>query len=316
VIVHEPVLLQEVLGFLVPPADGGLMVDATLGQAGHAEAFLLKYPRLVLVGLDADPAVLETARARLAPFGDRARFANEWFAAWLPAHAGKEQVNLLLMDLGISRFHYEASGRGFSFDRDEPLDMRLDPRLPVSAADIVNTWDPADITDVLFRFGEEQAARSITNRIVRERGNAPITSAARLAALVAAAVPAQRQHRRLHPATKTFQALRIAVNGELEQLERALAAIPRLLAPGGRVGIISFHSLEDRLVKHFFRQKSRECTCPPEWPICQCGGKAELRLVTTKSVTASEEEVARNPASRSARLRVAERPAKGAEGAA
>jgi len=314
VIVHQPVMLQEVLAFLVPPDDGGTMIDATLGQAGHAEAFLLKYPRLVLIGVDADPAVLETARQRLLPFGERARLVNGWFGSYLSGFDGADAPDLVLMDLGISRYHYEAGGRGFSFDRDEPLDMRLNPGLPLSAAKIVNSWDPADIADILFRFGEERFARAIAARLARERAKEPIESAARLAAIVAAAVPVAQRHRRLHPATKTFQALRIAVNRELEQLEQGLAAAPGLLPPGGRIGVISFHSLEDRMVKTFFREKSRECTCPPEWPICQCGGKAELRLVTRKPVVASEEEVSRNPASRSARLRVAEKPRVAADG--
>ncbi len=313
-IVHQPVLLQEVLALLVPPRDGGVMIDATLGQAGHAEAFLLKYPRLVLIGVDADPSVLETARQRLAPFGPRARLINGWFGSFLAGFGGAEAPDLVLMDLGITRYHYEEGGRGFSFDRDEPLDMRLSPDLPVSATDIVNTWDREDIADILFRYGEERFARAICARIDRERVKSPITSAARLAAIVAASVPGEQRRRRIHPATKTFQALRIAVNGELEQLEKGLAAVPGLLPPGGRIGVISFHSLEDRMVKSFFREKSRECTCPPEWPICQCGGKAELRLVTKKPVTASEEEVSRNPPSRSARLRVAEKPRTAADG--
>jgi 16S rRNA (cytosine1402-N4)-methyltransferase len=306
VIVHQPVLLQEVLAYLVPPSGGGTMIDATLGQAGHAEAFLLRYPSLVLIGVDADPAVLETARRRLQPFGSRARLVNGWFGSFLSSFHEPTAPDLVLMDLGISRFHYEAAGRGFSFDRDEPIDMRLNPDLPVSAADIVNTWEPAAIADVLFRYGEESFSRAIAARIARERAKAPIESAARLASVVASAVPGGR--RRIHPATKTFQALRIAVNGELEQLDEGLKAIPGLLPPGGRVGVIAFHSLEDRMVKTFFREKSRQCTCPPEWPICQCGGKAELRLITRKPVTASETEISRNPASRSARLRVAEKP--------
>jgi 16S rRNA (cytosine1402-N4)-methyltransferase len=257
---------------------------------------------------------METARGRLVPFGARVRFVTGWFGSFLASFKAPETAALVLMDLGISRFHYEAGGRGFSFDRDEPLDMRLDPQLPTSAADIVNTWDAGDIADILFKFGEERFARQIASRIVREREKASIGSAARLAAVVAGAVPAAQQHRRLHPATKTFQALRIVVNHELDQLEDALAQVPRILSPGGRIGVISFHSLEDRIVKRYFREKSRDCTCPPEWPICQCGGKAELRLVTGKAVVASEEEISRNPASRSARLRVAERPRESGEG--
>ena len=307
-IVHEPVLLQEVLGLLVPPGEGGLLMDLTLGQGGHAEAFLARYPRLLLVGVDADAAVLETARTRLEPFSARARLVNAWFGTFLSEYAGERDPDLILMDLGISRFHYEASGRGFSFDRDESLDMRLSENLPVTAADIVNTSEPPDLADILFRFGEERHAHAIVARIVRERGGSPISTSSRLAAIVAAAVPAEYRRRRIHPATRTFQALRIAVNRELEQLEKGLEEALRVLKPGGRIGVISFHSLEDRIVKRCFKQKSRECTCPPEWPICQCGGKAELRLVTGKPVTASEEEISRNPASRSAKLRVAEKP--------
>jgi 16S rRNA (cytosine1402-N4)-methyltransferase len=301
-------MLQEVLGLLVPPADDGLLLDVTLGQGGHAEAYLAKYPRLLLVGVDADASVLETARARLEPFSARARLVNAWFGTFLAEYAGERDPDLILMDLGISRFHYEASGRGFSFDRDEVLDMRLSGDLPVTAADLVNTSEPRELADILFRYGEERHAHAIVSRIVRERATSPITSASRLAAIVAAAVPAEYRRRRIHPATRTFQALRIAVNRELEQLEKGLEEALRVLKPGGRIGVISFHSLEDRIVKRYFKEKSRECTCPPEWPICQCGGKAELRLVTGKPVTASEEEISRNPASRSAKLRVAEKP--------
>ncbi len=307
-IVHEPVLLSEVLATLVPARPGALMVDATLGEGGHAEAFLLKYPDLTLIGVDADPWILEVARQRLAVFADRARLVNAWFSRFLSAYDDERSVDLILMDLGVSRFHYEASGRGFSFDRDEALDMRLASDLPTTAADMVNSMNRGELAGVFFRYGEERFARLIASRIVRERAKAPIDTAARLARVVAAAVPAGRRPGRIHPATRTFQALRIAVNRELEQLEEGLREAIRVLAPGGRIGVITFHSLEDRIVKRFFREKSRDCTCPPEWPICQCGGKAELRLVTAKPVTASREELSRNPASRSAKLRVAEKP--------
>jgi 16S rRNA (cytosine1402-N4)-methyltransferase len=172
----------------------------------------------------------------------------------------------------------------------------------------VNSSDAAELADILFTFGEERYARPIVARVVRERSREPFTSAARFAAVIAAAVPGQYRHGRIHPATRTFQALRIAVNRELEQLQDGLAEAVRVLAPAGRIGVIAFHSLEDRIVKRYFRDKSRQCTCPPEWPICQCGGKAELRLVTGKPVTASEAEVSLNPASRSAKLRVAQKP--------
>jgi 16S rRNA (cytosine1402-N4)-methyltransferase len=303
--------MKEVLSLLVPPGDGGLMVDATLGEGGHSLAFLQQYPRLSVIGVDADPSILATARERLRPFAERVKFVNSWFSRFFKTYPSGPGPDLVLMDLGISRFHYEAAGRGFSFDRDELLDMRLSPELPTSAADIVNTADPAELTEILFSFGEERYARAIVARLSKERAREPFTSAARLAAVVAGAVPGPYRHGRLHPATRTFQALRIAVNRELEQLEEGLVEAVRVLAPEGRIGVISFHSLEDRIVKKFFRGRSRECTCPPEWPICQCGGKAELRLLTGKPVTASDEEVSLNPASRSAKLRVAQRPREG-----
>ncbi|HVP19947.1 MAG TPA: 16S rRNA (cytosine(1402)-N(4))-methyltransferase RsmH [Spirochaetia bacterium] len=306
-IVHEPVLLQEVLAHLVPIHRGALMVDATIGEGGHAEAFLVKYPDLVLIGVDADSSILEVARQRLAAYADRVRLVNEWFSRFFAEYDEERNADLILMDLGISRFHYEASGRGFSFDRDESLDMRLGSDLSATAADMVNTLDQRDLAEVFFRYGEERFARPIASRIVREREKEPIESAARLARIVASAVPAQSRRPRIHPATRTFQALRIAVNRELEQLEDGLAEALTVLAPGGRIGVITFHSLEDRIVKRFFRDKSRDCTCPPEWPICQCGGKGELRLVTAKPIAVSPEEITRNPASRSAKLRVAEK---------
>jgi len=308
VIVHRPVLLKEVLSLLVPPADGGLFVDATLGEGGHTEAFLETYPRLSAIGVDADPAIQAAARERLRRFGDRVRFVNAWYGDFFSGYSEGRAPNLVLMDLGVSRFHFEASGRGFSFDRDEELDMRLSPGLAMTAADIVNAWEASEIAGILQEFGQERFARQIAARIVRERARSPITTSARLAAIAAAAVPASHRHGRIHPATRTFQALRIAVNGELEQVQKGVTEAVRVLAPEGRVGVITFHSLEDRIVKRIFRDKSRSCTCPPEWPICQCGGKSELRLVTTKPLTASEEEVASNPASRSAKLRVAQKP--------
>ena len=310
-IVHEPVLLKETLDLLVPPPGGGLFVDATLGEGGHTDAFLQRYPQLSVIGVDADPAIMAKARERLQPFGSRVRLVNSWYGTFFADYSEETAPNLVLMDLGVSRFHFEAAGRGFSFDRDESLDMRLSPDLPTTAADIVNTAAAAELVEILFTYGEERFARPIVSRLVRERQREPITSSAKLAAVVAAAVPVGRRHGRTHPATRTFQALRIAVNRELEQVETGVREAARVLAPEGRIGVITFHSLEDRIVKRIFKEKSRDCTCPPEWPICQCGGKAELRLVTPRPVTASEEEVSRNPASRSAKLRVAHKPGGG-----
>ena len=311
-IVHEPVLLEEVLTLLVPPTDDGLLVDATLGQGGHAEAFLKRYPECFLIGVDADSAVLETARARLSPFADRIELVRAWFGDFFSRYAktgAGRMPDIVLFDLGISSFHYIASGRGFSFDREEPLDMRLDPELAASAADLVGSSSRQELSGILREFGEERYAWEIAGRIVRERQKAPISTSARLARVIAEAVPPSYRHGKIHPATRSFQALRIAVNSELDQLGSGLAAAFGVLKPGGRIGVITFHSLEDRIVKRFFRDKAMGCSCPPEWPICQCGGKAELRTVTRKPVVPSEREIAANPPSRSAKLRVAEKGA-------
>jgi 16S rRNA (cytosine1402-N4)-methyltransferase len=308
-IVHRPVLLVETLRLLVPPADDCLMVDATLGQGGHAQAFLEQYPRLALVGIDADEAILETARSRLAAYAERIELVRGWFADVLEGWGDRRRPHLVLFDLGISRFHYEASGRGFSFERGEPLDMRLDPSAGASAADIVNGASAAELADILRRYGEEPDARRIAARIVSARAEAPIDSARRLAEVIRGAVASTRRHGRLHPATRSFQALRIAVNGELGQLERGLAAAFALLEPRGRIAVISFHSLEDRIAKRFFAARLGRCTCPPDLPICVCGGKRELTLLAPKPIRPGEEETARNPAARSAKLRAAEKAA-------
>jgi 16S rRNA (cytosine1402-N4)-methyltransferase len=288
------------------------MVDATLGQGGHAEAYLSRYPGLFLIGVDADARILAEARERLAAFAERIELVHAWFADFFDryaAAAGGRAADLVLFDLGISRYHYDSAGRGFSFGAEEPLDMRLDPGLTSTASDLVNEESREELARILREYGEERYAWQIAGRIVRERAKGPITSAAALARLISAAVPASYRHGRIHPATRSFQALRIAVNQELSQLERGLAGATAALKPGGRIGVISFHSLEDRAVKSFFRARSKGCTCPPEWPICQCGGKAELRIVTPKPIRPTPEEASRNPASRSAKLRVAEKGA-------
>jgi len=208
----------------------------------------------------------------------------------------------LLIDLGLSSMQLQASGRGFSFQRDEPLDMRFDPSQPMKADYIVNTYTQEELADLIWTYGEERRSRPIARAIVAAR---PIHTSSRLAEVVARAVGGRREG--IHPATRTFQALRIAVNTELENLQSWLTQAPRVLKPGGRLAVISYHSLEDRLVKEFLRRESRDCVCPPTTPVCVCGHKASLRLVNKKVVTASKEEVARNPRSRSAKLRIAER---------
>jgi 16S rRNA (cytosine1402-N4)-methyltransferase len=312
---HVPVLLEAVLELLAPPEGESCLVDATVGEGGHAEAFLSRFPRLRVVGVDKDGEILARAEARLACFGDRVRLVRSGFADFFERELGALRPQRILMDLGVSMFHFERSGRGFSFRAEEPLDMRLDSAAGGTVAELLQAVEQAELERLLRDNGEEPQAGRIAAAIVRHRERqGPIRSSGELARIVAAAVPpGARRGRgasprgRTHPATRTFQALRIAVNDELGELARALPAALRGLSGGGRMGVIAFHSLEDRLVKRFFRERARACTCPPEWPICQCGGKSELELLTRKPVSAGEEERRANPASRSARLRVVEK---------
>lgn len=304
-IVHTSVLLNECLDYLAPDTENPLMVDGTLGEGGHSEAFLSAYPNLRIIGIDADVRIQARARERLAPFGDRMVFYPGWSDAFFREYPEDEKrPDRILIDLGISLFHYEKSGRGFSFRSDEPLDMRLDPSSGESAADLVNRLREAELADLIYQYGEEQYSRRIARAICESRRNSPFATAKSLADCVFSAVPPQYRHGRIHPATKTFQALRIAVNEELDRLPRLLNLALGVLAPGGRLGVITFHSLEDRIVKNFFRDKSKACTCPPEVPICKCGGKPQVELLTRKAVSATQEEIDRNSPSRSAHLRV------------
>ena len=299
---HAPVLLHEVVEYLaVQP--GGRYVDCTTGGGGHARAILeAAAPGGLLLGLDADPAALEIAGENLASFGDSVRLVESNFRDlervcrrhnFIPVHG-------VLFDLGISSM--QLAGRGFSFQVDAPLDMRFNPNQALTADDIVNHYDEGDLAEVIWRFGEEPASRRIARAIVRAR---PVGSTTELAAIVSRAVPGPR--RRIHPATRTFQGLRIAVNDELGALREGLAQALDVLGAGGRLVAISFHSLEDRIVKQFLQQESRDCICPPEQPVCTCDHRARLRVITKRSVTPSPEEIGLNPRSRSARLRAAEK---------
>ncbi len=303
---HISVLLAQVVDLLaVPP--GAVIIDGTVGAGGHAAALLQAAgPEGRLLGIDQDASALALARERLAPFGTRVSLAHACFdeMAGLAAGAGIGAADAILLDLGVSSMHLDDPARGFSFLRDGPLDMRMNPDGDgPSAEEIVNTWAESDLADLIFRYGEDRLARSIARRIVQAR---PLVSTRALAETIEAAVP-MRLREKIHPATRTFQALRIAVNDELGALERVLPQAIGLLKPGGRLGVISFHSLEDRIVKQVFRDESTDCLCPPEQPVCTCGHRASLRLVTRKPVTAEAAEVALNPRSRSAKLRVAEK---------
>jgi 16S rRNA (cytosine1402-N4)-methyltransferase len=315
---HVPVMLEEVLKFL-RPAPGGRYIDGTLGGGGHTEAILERSaPDGKVLGIDTDVQALARVRERLAEsvsngrlvlahgnFAELARIVNE---------AGFVSVQGILLDLGFSSHQMDNPERGFSFGTDGPLDMRLDQSQGMSAADLVNSASEQELADIIWRYGEETRSRQIAKRIVRERAKGAITHTAQLARLAAAGVPFKPGA--IHPATKTFQALRIAVNHELERLEAVLPQMLDVLSTSGgdetdgrqagRMVIISFHSLEDRIVKEFMRREARDCICPPHVPICVCGHKARLRLLTTKPVIPTAEEVIANPRARSAKLRAAE----------
>ena len=308
---HLPVLAEEVLAMLAPRS-GSLQIDATLGGGGHTERILeAANPDGRLLGLDADPAAIARVERRLRPvFGDRLvlRQANFRELAEVAPAAGFGAVDGTLFDLGLSSFQLADTERGFGFRAGGPLDMRFDTSRGVPAAELLATLDAAELTALFRRYGEEPKAGRIARAIVDARREAPIETAEELAALVERIVPPNpRQPRRTHPATRVFQALRIAVNEELEALETGLAAAVDLLRPGGRLVVLSYHSLEDRIVKRFLAAERRGCVCPPELPVCVCGRNPRLRLLTRKSITPTPEEVAANPRSRSARLRAAER---------
>ena len=302
---HVPVMVREVVAALnVRP--GGRYLDGTVGGGGHAYAVMeAASPGGSLLGLDRDPEALAAARSRLAPFGDDVRLEQGDFAEMdrLCRELDFAPVHGVLLDLGLSSLQLAEAERGFSFQHEGPLDMRFDQRQEHSAAEIVNEYSEEALADVLRRYGEETRARRIARRIVEHR---PLRTTTELAKVVEKAVGG-RARRLSHPATRTFQALRIAVNQELLSLETALPQAYGLLGDLGRMVVLSYHSLEDRLVKQFIQRESRDCLCPPRQPVCTCEHKAGLRPVSRRAVRPSAEEVEGNPRSRSARLRVAER---------
>jgi 16S rRNA (cytosine1402-N4)-methyltransferase len=309
---HEPVLYQETLLHLAV-IPGGSYIDGTVGAGGHAAGILDRTaPDSRLLGLDQDPTALALAHERLAPYGERALLVHANFAtlAEIAARTGFTGADGVLLDLGVSSMQIDTPERGFSFQGDAPLDMRMDPTADgPTAADLVNSLPEGDLADLIYRYGEEPASRRIARRLSAERQTAPIGTTSRLAAIVLAAMggrPAGPRGR-IHPATRTFQALRIAVNHELDVLPVALDAALQVLKPGGRLAVIAFHSLEDRIVKQSIQQEIKGCICPPEWPVCQCGRVPRLRAVSKGAIQATDAETERNPRARSARLRVAER---------
>jgi 16S rRNA (cytosine1402-N4)-methyltransferase len=303
---HVPVLLRETINGLAL-ASGTDCIDGTLGGAGHAEALLnATAPLGKLLGLDQDPDAIARAQTRLAPFGKRAILAQANFGrmAEMAAIHGFGSVGGILLDLGISSYQLAEAERGFSFQTEGPLDMRMDPANPLNAAEIVNEWPQDELADVIFQYGEEPKSRRIARAIVASR---PLHTTSELAAVVARVAGGPHGRQRIHPATRTFQALRIAINDELGTLKATLPQMVELLAPGGRFAVITFHSLEDRIVKQFIQREIRDCVCPPDLPVCRCGHRATLRAVTRKPIIADETEIGQNTRSRSAKLRVAER---------
>ena len=301
---HRPVLLQETMKLLVPER-GGLFVDCTVGLGGHSEAILKSSNDTRVVGLDLDPAALAYARERLASFGDRFRGfqANFRDLAVVLSRAGERDADGVLVDLGVSSLQFDSPERGFSFRFDAPLDMRMDPTSGSTAADLLQQLPESEIARIIFEFGEERYSRRIARRIVerREQGK-PVTTTKELADLVAGSVGGGKRQQ-IHPATRTFQALRIAVNNELEGLGDFVELAVDLLAPDGRFAGISFHSLEDRILKQELRRLSGHCQCPPRLPVCSCGARKVVEVLTRRPVTPSAREVEENPRARSAKLR-------------
>lgn len=308
-IVHTPVLLNECLDYLSPIGESfeknALMIDSTLGEGGHSFNFLSKFENLKIVGLDADKVIQAKAKERLACFGQRMNFFNGWFNDFYANYPSEyEKPDLILFDLGISVFHYEKSDRGFSFRYDEKLDMRLNAESEKSAADLVNELSETELADMIYLYGEEKLSRRIAKAIVDARSGGKIESSKALAEIIWNCVPANYRYGQIHPATRTFQALRIAVNGELKRLPKALSDAFACLKPGGKMGVITFHSLEDRIVKNYFRNLGKQCVCPPEVAVCRCGGSECAEILTRKPVCPTEEEIKANSPSRSAKLRV------------
>jgi len=306
---HLSVLAREVIEQLAP-CPGGTYLDGTLGGGGHSELILEQIgPDGLLIGIDRDQSALAAASERLRRFGPSFKPVQGSFGdlAELLKKEGISALDGLLLDLGVSSHQLDTDERGFSFRLDGPLDMRMDRSCGDSAADLLQECSAQELEQIIKEFGEERWAKKIALRIVQVRQETPITTTLQLADLVAGTIPRRFHEDRIHPATRTFQGLRIAVNQELEQVQQGVSAGIAALKPGGRIAVISFHSLEDRIVKHLFREAATGCTCPPKMPYCVCNKKPQLRILTGRPIIAGAEETDRNPRARSAKLRVAEK---------
>ena len=305
---HKPVLLEECLeGLHIRP--DGIYLDGTLGGAGHSSEIVKRLTTGRLIGVDRDQVALDAAAKRLAPYEDRVTLVHENFQeiASVLDRLGLDRIDGMLFDLGVSSPQLDDAERGFSYMADAPLDMRMNREDSLTAWDVVNTWDRVELKRILYEYGEERYAPQIAAAIERRRSEHPIETTLELAEIIRSAMPPQALREKQHPAKRSFQAIRIAVNDELGAVSRMMeAAIPRL-KPGGRLAVITFHSLEDRIVKSAMQQAAKGCTCPPEFPVCVCGKKPQIKIITRKPITSGPEELEENPRARSAKLRVAEK---------
>ena len=305
---HKSVLLDECLeGLAIRPE--GIYVDGTLGRAGHSREIARRLTTGRLIGIDRDQAALDAAPARLGEHLDRVTLVHGNFGdvAAILRGLGVPAVDGMLFDLGVSSPQLDDGSRGFSYQQDAPLDMRMDQSAPLTAFDVVNGWGQEELRRILWQYGEERYAGPVAAALVRARSQAPIRTTGELAELIRQAMPARARREKQHPAKRSFQAIRIAVNDELGEVERMLDSALDVLKPGGRIAVISFHSLEDRLVKTAFAQWTKGCTCPPDFPVCVCGKKPRAKLIGRRPITAGEAELADNPRARSAKLRIAEK---------
>lgn len=299
---HIPVMLEACMR-LMDPQPGGKYADGTLGAGGHSEAILkASSPDGKLISFDLDPVAIAIARERLEPYSDRVRIIQDSYVN-LGRYAEENSLDGFIVDLGVSSMQLDRQDRGFSFLQDGPLDMRFSPEQPLTAADLVNQLPEEELARILWLYGEERKSRQIAAMICAERERNKIVTTAQLRDVILSAAGNSRE--KIHPATRSFQAIRIAVNGELDAVEAVLPAAVKALKPGGRLLVISFHSLEDRIVKNYFKTESKDCLCPPEQPVCTCGHKAVLRELTRHPVSADDEEIKLNPRARSAKLRAA-----------
>ena len=305
---HKPVLLDACIQALNIRPDG-IYVDGTLGRAGHSMEIARRLTTGRLICIDRDQAAIDAAQVRLAPWLDRVTLVRSNFSELgeILSGAGVSGADGMLFDLGVSSPQLDDASRGFSYMQDAPLDMRMDTSAPLSAYEVVNTWSQEELRRILYEYGEERYAPAIAKAIVRARETAPVNTTLELVEIIRGAMPPAALREKQHPAKRSFQAIRIAVNGELDALPPMLEAAVDGLNPGGRLAVITFHSLEDRIVKRTLADLAKGCTCPPEFPVCVCGRKPKVRLVNRKPITADGAELADNPRARSAKLRVAEK---------